>query len=415
MGFEVFVGVDWGHEECEVVATDQDGQVSFARRFKADASGVGELCQMAMKAGGGNPLTVVVGIECTGGPVVDALMAVGFEVCHVNPKKVDRGREMMSMSGAKDDRRDAGVIAWMLRTAPSAFLPLTERDPRLVELRRASRIDQDTKAKRRAVCNQIEESVRSYFPVLLEIAEPDAMWFTALWRLVQDPASARRVPEQAIADLLKKHRVRKHTASDVVARLRAPAMVVARGVTEAAVFELDLLCKQLDLLHAQVKLAEDRLEALLTAVKASDEEGSASDAALAASFPGIGTVVLASMIGEGLLRLIRENLELARLVSGVAPVSKTTGKRQTRGHADVSMRRACNRHLRQAMHWWSEKAIQNDPGSKARYRALRARGHTHPRACRQLADTNLRRLHAMLRDRTFFQPSTEPLAAAQVA
>lgn len=56
-------------------------------------------------------------------------------------------------------------------------------------------------------------------------------------------------------------------------------------------------------------------------------------------------------------------------------------------------------------------SVFSDP-HKARYRAMRSRGHTHGRACRQLADQMLTTPFAMLRDRTLYDANTITTKAA---
>lgn len=93
-----------------------------------------------------------------------------------------------------------------------------------------------------------------------------------------------------------------------------------------------------------------------------------------------------------------------RSLTGVAPVNKQTGKNK-RGRAE--MRRAANNRLRTAVYHWSRVAAQTDAGTKAQYRALRAKGHSHVRALRSAGDRNLRLLVAMLRSGTVYD-STRP-------
>ena len=61
---------------------------------------------------------VGVAIETPRGPVVESLMERGFAVHAINPKQLDRFRDRISPAGAKDDRRDARVLASALRTDP---------------------------------------------------------------------------------------------------------------------------------------------------------------------------------------------------------------------------------------------------------------------------------------------------------
>jgi hypothetical protein len=54
---------------------------------------------------------------------------------------------------------------------------------------------------------------------------------------------------------------------------------------------------------------------------------------------------------------------------------------------------------------WARVASQCDAVSKAKYKALRERGHSHGRALRSVADRLLNIACSMLRSRTTFNPS----------
>jgi hypothetical protein len=71
----------------------------------------------------------------------------------------------------------------------------------------------------------------------------------------------------------------------------------------------------------------------------------------------------------------------------------------------VTRRRACNRRLSNAAFHWAQTATQCDPTSRAKYQALRARGHGHARALRSVIDRLLYVACAMLENRTLFDPS----------
>ena len=83
----------------------------------------------------------------------------------------------------------------------------------------------------------------------------------------------------------------------------------------------------------------------------------------------------------------------------MAPVTKRSGKAII-----VVRRRTANQRLVNAVNHWSRVAVQCDPVSRAKYDALRARGHGHVRALRSVADRLLQVACAMLRSQTLFDP-----------
>ena len=76
------------------------------------------------------------------------------------------------------------------------------------------------------------------------------------------------------------------------------------------------------------------------------------------------------------------------------------------------MRRAAHARLRSAMFHWARVAVQNDPRSRGRYEALRARGHSYGRALRGVADRLLGVACALLRRQVLFDPEHGAAKAA---
>ena len=141
-------------------------------------------------------------------------------------------------------------------------------------------------------------------------------------------------------------------------------------------------------------------------------EGAMNDAEIIMSAPGFAehtTGVLLAEAGAVLAR--RDSLEL-RAVCGVAPVTKSSGKRRTKSkwtknqNVDgvVVMRRAVNMRLRNAVHHAGNTASR-DPRFAPMYARLRASGANHARAVRGVADRLLGVLIGMLRTQTLYQPA----------
>jgi len=117
------------------------------------------------------------------------------------------------------------------------------------------------------------------------------------------------------------------------------------------------------------------------------------------SLPGIGRINLATLLAEASGPISRRDYQALRTLSGVAPVTKRSGKSHI-----VTMRYAAHVRLRGAVYHWARIAIHHDLKSRARYAALRKRGHSHGRAIRGVAD-RLRALACLLLHRhTPFDP-----------
>ena len=114
--FEYFAGIDWGSEIHQVCVVDSAGEVLAERVFSHGGAGLAEMAAWTLARTNGEPHAVGVAIEVPHGPVVETMMERGFTVHSVNPKQLDRFRDRLSPAGAKDDRRDARVLADALRT-----------------------------------------------------------------------------------------------------------------------------------------------------------------------------------------------------------------------------------------------------------------------------------------------------------
>jgi len=404
-----FAGVDWGSEKHQVCLRDVAGTVVGERAFAHNGAGLVAMCDWLVSVAG-RLSTVAVAIEVPHGPVVDVLLDRGFAVHAINPKQLDRLRDRFSVAGAKDDRRDARVAADGLRTDPHLFRQVTAGDPSVVELREWSRLAEELQQERLRLANRIRQQLWRYYPQLLELGEDvTAEWVLALWSVAPTPAKAAQLREATVARLLARHRIRRLDAASVLGVLRQPAITVAAGVTEAAVLHLRSLVARLRLANTEFHQAEQKLDELCARLSqdATVAAHGPCDAAILRSLPGVGLVVLATLLTEAGDPLARRDYAALRTLSGVAPVTKRSGKTCL-----VVMRYAAQDRLRQAMFHWARVAAVHDPKSCSRYAALRARGHSYGRALRGVADRLLGVACALLRQQVLFDPDHAKPAAA---
>jgi transposase len=396
-----FAAVDWGSEQHQACILDAAGKIIGERAFLHGGAGLTALCDWLASVAG-NPDIIAVAIEVPHGPVVDALLDRGFAVHAINPKQLDRLRDRFSVAGAKDDRRDARVAAAGLRTDPHLFRPVQAGDPAIIELREWSRLAEELQQERVRLGNRIRQQLWRYYPQLLEVSDDvTAEWILELWTLAPTPAKAARLRETTLAQLLKQHRIRRIDAATALGILRQPAITVAPGVTEAAVLHLQSLIARLRLANCEFHQAERKLGELCAVLTQAEpaQGGELSDAAILASLPGVGRSTLATLLTEAGGPLARRDYAALRTLTGVAPVTKRSGKT-----CIVVMRYAAQARLRQAVFHWARVAIQNDPKCRSRYDALRARGHSYGRALRGVADRLLGIACVLLQRQTLFDP-----------
>jgi transposase len=401
--FDLFVGIDWGSEAHQVCVLDSSRKVLLECAIVHSGEALYDLTERLIALAGGIAGRLAVGIEVPRGPVVETLLEKGIGVFAINPKQLDRFRDRHTVAGAKDDRRDALVLADSLRTDMSAFRRVRLGDAQLVQLRELSRMHDELKAERIALGNRLREQIHRYFPQILELDSVyDSPWLWALLERAPTPKLARSLSLAKIGSILRQHRVRRLTPEQIKEIVSAEALHVAPGVVEACRRSVALLLPRLRLVHEQKVEVEREIEIVLDEISTPGTEGKAEhrDALLLQSLPGLGKLVCATMLSEAWEALQNRDYTQLRGLCGVAPVTKRSGKQLM-----VSMRTSCNKRLRTAVHYWSGNAVLNDPFWKARYAALRAAGHAHARALRNIGDRLLAVLVAILRSGIPYDPN----------
>ena len=403
-----FVGIDLGSQNHQGVILDAVGQPLGDRVFEHTGQGLSAFCSWLIETTGGVAEAISVAIESPHGAVVDTLLERGFAVFAINPKQLDRFRDRFTMAGAKDDRRDARVLADSLRTDRQCFRRLAVGEAGVIQLREWSRMTDELQRQRTRLTNRVRDQLQRYYPQALELTDDlGADWFLELWELVPTPLAAGGARRASIAALLSRNRIRKLQAQQVLDVLRKAPLFVAPGTVEAATAHIAVLAAQLRLINQQLKSAHARLDALCAALgngppsePRDGEIREQRDVEILQSLPGVGRIVLATLLAEASQPLRARDYPALRSLCGVAPVTRKSGKSRS-----VVMRRACHQRLRFATYHWARIAIQRDEASRRGYQALRSRGHSHARAIRGVSDRLLAMACAMLRDGTVYDPS----------
>jgi transposase len=382
-----------------VCVQDAGGTVVARGDFAASAAGLAALVAWLRDVCGEALAGVGVVLEVPRGPVVDTLVAAGCQVFMATPKRVVRMREQVSEAGAKDDRRDAQVLATPLRLLPEVCRRIVPEPAAVVVLRAQTRLRAELTATRTQLLQRLRAELRRYYPQLLDVARDlGQRWVWDLWQLVPEPALAAAVTAEAIGAVLAAGGARRRAPATVLAALRAAGFPVAAGVVTAARLHIATLLAQLRVLAAEQQRLRAALPAQLRA--ATGALGVAADADVVRSLPGVGPYVAGVLVAEAGPLLAARDYARLRLEAGVGPVTVQSGRSTA-----VRRRYAHNRRLAVAVYHLARIAMVSAPPWRERYRALRARGHGHARALRTLADRLLAILCAMLRRGTEYDPT----------
>lgn len=394
--FHFYVGIDCGARTHTACVLDRDGRILEKCAVEHTGNQIIAFLDRLLETCRQQPATVAIALESPRGAWMEAALERGFAVFAINPKQLDRFRDRYSPAGAKDDVRDAYVLADSLRTDQHCFQPLQPDQPTIVRLRELSRAESEFNQNFQRAANQLFHLLQRCRPELLQLSSsPDEPWIWNLLEMAPTPEKAAKLSIRRIQGLLHRAGIRRWTAPQVHTILGSPPLPLAAGSHQAIAERALLLLPQLRLFHRQRQQLAHEIQAILdqlaTAPPQPGESAEHRDAALLLSLPGLGRVVAATMLAEAPQPLARRDYHALRAYAGAAPVTQQSGKTR-----HVEMRYGCNQRLRVAVYHWARGSVIWDPRSKQHYARLRAAGKPHGRALRGVADRLLKMLIAIL-------------------
>lgn len=374
------VGIDWGSESHQVCRIDGEEQPK-QRAFPHTREGLSALVAFVVE-GEIDPEQVAIAIEVNHGAVIEALLAKGLRAYSINPKVLDRLRDRFSPAGAKDDRRDAFVLASCVESDAHVFRRIEVGNEENTRLQAATRLREDLKSDLRANANRLWDALREYRPALLALCPgADEPWLWVLIEKAPSPSEGAMLTRASIGAVLKKHRIRRLTAVQVRTVLRGDVLPLSSIYIESHVARVLVLIARLKLAQAQIATIERQIQTALAERVKSEEQTERRDLTILLSLPGVGPFTVATALGESGDAFERRDYNALRSASGAAPVTKQSG-----GTRYVVMRQVCQPRLRVALHISALQAIRIDPKFRDLYLRARARGHTVGRAIRNIVD-----------------------------
>lgn len=384
----IFVGIDWSEAHHDVCVLDFEGRVLVKGRVPEGVEGVARLHEM-VSAHAEDPSEVVVGIELDRGLLVGALVAAGYSVRAINPLSVDRYRDRHRTSGAKSDPGDARVLADLVRTDRHLHREVAGDSELAEAVKVLARAHQGLIWSRQRQLNQLRNALREFYPAALEafgtdLASADAL---AILEVAPTPAEGRSLSTSRIAAALKRGGRRR--------RITERAEEIRQALRSSQLEAPSLLARAYgDVVSSTVRIVVEmtaQIEALAHELEASFEGH--PDAEILRSLPGLSSVLGARVLAEFGDDPDRYADPKARKnYAGTSPITKASGR------SKVALARfARNRRLADALQMWAFCSLSGSPGARRYYDALRAKGQTHQRALRSLANRWVGILHGCLR------------------
>jgi transposase len=368
------IGLDWGHQS-HAIALQWPGAPVETLTLDHSAETLHQWLDQLEQRCGGRP--VAVAIEASKGAVVHALLERPWiTVYPIHPATSTRQRAAFRPSGAKDDMPDALVLLSLLQHHQERLRPLlleeesTRTLARMVEARRKA-VD-----RRTLLANQLQSTLRDYFPQALELvgdhlSAPLALDFLEKWPRLTDVQAAKNA---TIKRFYYHHNVRRPEVVQArLERIRAARLLTRdAAVIEVAVRIVRLLVAELRVLQEHIT---DFESAIAQAFATHPEKN------LFRELPGAGAVLAPRLlVAFGTLRNRFADAAAMQRYFGVAPVTEKSGGRKW-----VHWRWNAPLFVRQTLVEWAGQTVVYCSWAKAYYEQQRAKKVGHWAILRALA------------------------------
>ncbi|MDB6102789.1 MAG: sle [Gammaproteobacteria bacterium] len=391
-------GIDWAENHHDIALVDETGKLVAKRRITDDAEGYRRLLDLLTEAGDSPDSPIPVAVETARGLLISCLRTTDRKVYSINPMAVARYRERHRVARAKSDHADAMALANILRTDADVHRPLPADSPLVQAIAVLARAQQDAVWNRGQLSNRLRSHLKQYFPAALAAFQVrgiglDSREARAVLAVAPEPGAAAKLTVARLQSVLRKsgrqrnieswaQRLRTIFAGDYLHQL--PLLEQAMGrQTQALVLQLDAACRAADDLAA-------------AAAEAFDQH---PDAEILTSFPGIGPLTGARVLGEiGDDRARFRDARGLKSYAGSAPITVASGK-----SCVVRQRKVKNQRLAAAGYVWVFGALPS-PQVKEHYDRRRAAGDKHAAAMRNVFNRFLGCLYHCLQNGELFDP-----------
>lgn len=371
----IYIGIDWSSTKHDVTMLNEQGGVIQRLVIEHSVTGF-QAFAAACQQVGATPDTCVIGIETAHSTLLDYLWTAGYEQIYVlAPGAVVANRGRNRLTGARDDRFDAFVIADTLRTDLHRHTPWTPGGATLQQLRVLVNRSQFLTGEITRLANRLHAVLTRYYPAALAVFKS---WPTPLnchfVLAYPTPAAAAALTWPEFQAFAKQHHYPKPTALRACfARLQADYPVARPPLVLAYQTEAQQLA---NLLLATFACAHNNAQQLQNLF------ATHPDAHIFASLPGAGAWLAPALlvkVGEDRRRF--PTAAAVQAMAGTCPVTEQSGKQH-----HVRFRRGCDHSFRNIVQQWARCAAAQSPWAATYFDDVLARGGSSNHAYRCLAN-----------------------------
>lgn len=371
---KTIIGIDWSEKKHCIHIYNEKGALLARLEVGHNLAGFERLTRQ-LQGVNPQPADCLIAIETSHNLLVDYLQSRGYTLYILAPNVVKSNRGRQGSSGAKDDDRDAALLADILRTDRQRLVPWRPNGALVRQMRSLLSWVDDLTGKIVAYHNRLRANLLRYYPQPLTafstLTSKLALHFLATYPAPADLAELSLVQFERFARQQRYFfRTRLAVMWDC---LQTPAPPLDEAIVNAYRLQTVFLANQLWTLGQQKAAVLDQVTELFE---------QHPDAPIFASIPGAGRLLapkLLVMFGDHRDRYPHRKILPA--IAGTCPVTVASGKSRF-----VRFRRACNRGHRQTAQQLAQFSVRQSPWAAAYFARAQARGQSRSHAYRCLAN-----------------------------
>lgn len=344
---------------------------------------------------------VLIGFELPHGPLVDYLKVKNYTTYSLNPLKIKRFKETITVSGNKNDRIDAAAIAEYLRRNHNQCRPMIYNTSEVEKLKMLCIIHNRMTEEYSRYINKLHFAVRQYF-YLHESLFSHFGCTVQLKMLIKYPTfdDLRQASDEELILFLKSnHYNNPKYITKLLWKIREHDQLISPDVVHAYLYEVNLLCEIMSSIERSLKNIEKEMLGIL------DNHHLGK---IFRSIPGVGTILgsnLLALFGDNMNRF--DNANQAQCLFGTAPKNYQSGS-----YHKVTMRKACNKYARTILYRFAFETLIHSKWARAYYDMQKKKGKKHSVAIRALSNKWVKVVYRLWKDEIFYEEDKKIVMAA---
>ena len=389
---QVYIGIDWSQEKHEIVFHNEDGQMLLGMSVEHSMLGLQKIESYRQRLGV-EVEECIVGIETAHHLLIDFLWKHGYSQIYVlPPNQVRSSQGRRRQSSARNDRKDADLIAEILRTDRHRLYPWHPGSDLLQQMRAKVSLVRFLTMEVVRTTNRLRDVLLRYYPAALSIFSGlNTQIALAFIQAYPTPSAARGLGFASFQEFAQEqgYRLPKRLPG-YFAKLQQPQPEATPTTVLAFQEEAVLLSSLLSLL-VQAKAAELRqLQQLYE---------QHPDHWIFDSLPMAGTLISAGLLvkfGEDRQRF--PSPQGVQALAGTCPVTNQSGKSHL-----VRFRKACDKDFRYIVQEWARATVNESVWATNYYLQIRPHSRSDNHAYRCLANRWLAIVWRLWHDQCAYQ------------